>query len=428
MKKNFFKETFAFCAMLIMLLSFTNCNDNNASYSSNENAMALLSNSSKKITIQAVTYFTGEDTWAKVWEQVIKDYMDKNPNIIIDNDATPSPNDVIRTRITADLQSEIVPDITFYFNGIDAKQLVESGKVIAWDDEIKNDPEWSLNFLTVPIENSKFNGKLYALPYIGYYEGVFINKNLFDKNEIKIPTTWDELMKTCDTFNEKGIIPMAQSLKDPRYLWEVTTLSAGGPSSHLKENAYNPSWITALNAIKILYDRKAFPEDAENLTDDEAKSLFISEKAAMFINGSWAAGSLEKDKYEIIYLPVVPDGKGYSKDIVAGCGSGWYMNAEKNDENGGESLKFIKYMTSPEIMAKFAKAGGVPMIKIGNESKSLESKIGYEFLEKARSQSDSTDSYLSKEAFNAINDNIYKFLKDEIDAQKLLDDSKALNQ
>ena len=420
-KKNggiiLFKKIFIVFIVSVLILSFTGCNESNITDINTTNF------SDKKITIQAVTYFTGDDQWAKAWEYAINDYMSKNPGIKIENDATPSPNDAIRTRINADVQSGLVPDVLFYFNGVDAQPLVESGKVIAWNDELSKDPDWGSNFLTFPIKASNFNGKLYALPYIGYYEGLFINKDLFSKNNVKVPETWDELLEACDAFNEKEIIPMAQSLKDPRYLWELTTLSAGGPKSHLKENAYDPSWLVALNAIKTLYDRNAFPPDAQNLTDEQARSLFTSSdnKAAMFISGSWIAGSLEGNKYQMIYLPVVPDGFGSRKDIVAGCGSGWFMNSEKNEENGGESLKFIKYMTSPEIMSIFAEAGGVPMIR-------TKSQITHEYLLNASTKSNPIDSFLSKDAFNAINDNIYNFLTGETDAQKLLDDSKVLNE
>jgi len=412
------KKFFICFIISVLALSFASCDETN-------NTTANIANiSDKKITIQAVTYFTADDQWAKAWEQAINEYMVKNPNVKIDNDPTPSPNDAIRTRINADVQSGLVPDVLFYFNGIDAEPLIDSGKVMAWDDELANDSEWGSNFhLNSPIKASKINKKLYALPYIGYYEGLFINKHLFEIYNIAIPETWDELLSACDAFNEVGIIPMAQSLKDPRYLWELATLSAGGPNSHLEENAYDPSWLVALNAIKTLYDRHAFPSDAETLTDEQARSLFTSEKAAMFINGSWIANSLKENSYQIINFPVVPDGIGSKTDIVAGCGSGWFMNSEKNEENGGESLKFIKYLTSPEVMAIFAEVGGVPMIK--TESKS---KNGFDyFLNRATTKSNPIDSFLSKEAFNAINKNIYKFLIGEIDAQKLLNDSKALN-
>lgn len=412
-----------------MALSFLTCGETDDIVDTNINKTK--EQSDNKITIQAVTYFTGEDQWAKPWEQAIGEYMAKNPNVKIINDATPSANDAIRTRINADLQSGIVPDVLFYFSGIDAEPLIESGKVMEWEEELTNDSEWSSHFLlTSPIKASEFNGNLYALPYIGYYEGVFINKNLFSKYNIKIPETWDELLEACDIFNEKGVIPMAQSLKDPRYLWELATVSAGGPDSHLKENAYDPSWLTALNAIKTLYDRNAFPPNAEILTDEEAKALFTSNQAAMFISGSWTAGSLKGNKFGITYLPVVPDGIGNRKDIVAGCGSGWYMNSEKNEENGGESLKFIKYLTSPEVIALFAEVGGVPMIETESEieSSTTASRSGYDYLKNATTKSNPIDSFLSKEAFNAINDNIYRFLIGEIDAQKLLDDSKILNE
>ena len=43
-----------------------------------------------------------------------------------------------------------------------------------------------------PLENVQYQGKQYALPFIGYYEGMFYNKALFEQYGLEEPTTWEK--------------------------------------------------------------------------------------------------------------------------------------------------------------------------------------------------------------------------------------------
>lgn len=82
--------------------------------------------------------------------------------------------------------------------------------------------------MLVNLKAVAYEGKVYALPYIGYYEGLLVNKDLFKKFNVKIPTNFIELRKAVEVFNKNKITPIANSFVDPRYLLEYSILSAGG--------------------------------------------------------------------------------------------------------------------------------------------------------------------------------------------------------
>ena len=61
-----------------------------------------------------------------------------------------------------------------------------------------------------------YDGSVYALPGISWFEGIYYNKTMFEENEIELPATFDEYIEVCKKFQEKDIIPLAAGLKS----WE----------------------------------------------------------------------------------------------------------------------------------------------------------------------------------------------------------------
>ncbi|OAB36868.1 hypothetical protein PMSD_11220 [Paenibacillus macquariensis subsp. defensor] len=68
------------------------------------------------------------------------------------------------------------------------------------------------------------DGKLYALPGISWFEGVFYNKEIFDKLNLKPPTTFEEEVALHETLKKNGIKPQAMGAKS----WEPMMKSSMG--------------------------------------------------------------------------------------------------------------------------------------------------------------------------------------------------------
>ncbi|ADQ05840.1 extracellular solute-binding protein family 1 [Caldicellulosiruptor hydrothermalis 108] len=386
----------------------------------------------EKVKIRAVTYFTGADPWTNTWKEVIKDFMKKNPNVEIIDEATPTTNDAIRTKIKTDFASGNEPDVTFFFVGADAEPLLKSGKVFIWDNELKKDTKWSSNiyksalaFTTYNGPIKEYKGKVYAIPTIGFYEGLYVNVDLFKKYNLPLPTDWNKFIKAVNTFKSKGIIPIAGSILESYYLIETFILSAGGPQG--RNTPFHPSWEKGLNIIKDLYKMGAFPKDALTLQDSQAQALFADKKAAMMINGSWCVGGL-KDKVntKIMPVPVVPGGKAHPTDIIGGFGSGWYVSKDLNAKKNGWPVKFVKYITSPEVEAKFIAVGGVPAIKCKVPNVTPVAQSGYDMMAKANSVSMPIDAQILPEAFTKIRTDLAYVVTGKKTAKQLLAEAKKI--
>jgi raffinose/stachyose/melibiose transport system substrate-binding protein len=88
-----------------------------------------------------------------------------------------------------------------------------------------------------------YNGKVYEtnLGRVSY-SGIYYNKDLFEKNNVKVPTTWDELVAACEAFKKANIPCMTAGGKDgwPIFVGAYGLLAAEYPDqAALVEGLWN---------------------------------------------------------------------------------------------------------------------------------------------------------------------------------------------
>ncbi len=381
-------------------------------------------------TVRVVTFFAGSDQWAPVWKEVIADYEAANPGVTIVDESQPTSgaNDLFRTKIQSDIAANTPPDLMLFFNGADGDMAIDSEMFVDWTPYLAEDTEWSSHLKESPLKAGYADGIQYCLPYIGYFEGLFYNKALFDQYELAEPTSWENILACLDTFNENGIVPFATSMAKPTYLVELFLLSQVGAEG--QKNYFDPSWGSALEAIKELYDNNAFPPDAMTLTEDDIRVQFTDGKAAMMINGSWTiAGLRDNPDMRIIAMPTLPNGKGGEDSIISGFGSGWYMSKQAA-ERDNVTLDFLKYMTSPETMTRFIAVGGSPAVDCPvPEGISPLEISAVEMLNKATYMEPAADSQVVREAWLTVTEpGIQYIVEGQKTPAEILEEAKAINE
>lgn len=383
-----------------------------------------------KEDIRVVTYFAGSDAYAPVWKEVCADYMKDHPGITIVDESQPTSgsNDLFKTKVQADLAAGNPADLVLYYTGeAYTKTFEDSGLFVDFGDILKADPEWAGNFKESPLENVQYQGKQYALPFIGYYEGMFYNKALFEQYGLEEPTTWENIMKANEVFSQNDIVTLSMSLGMPYITTENFIMGASGKENH--RNYFDDSWGIAIDCIAELYQKGGLPKDTFTISEDDVRLLFSEGKAAMMINGSWCTESLQGNPdMRIISMPTLPGGTGGENCAIAGFSSGWHMTKAAN-ERSGETLKFLKYMTSPETMARFIAYGGSPAIVCDapeNSSELLKSAVT--MLEKAQYQDAALDSQVNHEAYETLNNGIQYVCEGQMTSAEVLKQAKQLNE
>ena len=350
--------------------------------------------------IRVVTFFAGSDQWAPVWKEVINEYMEEHPDVTIVDESQPTAgaNDLLRTKIHSEVAAKTPPDLMLYYNGAEGETMVDSELFVDFTTLMEADADWAGNLKPSAMAAGNKYGQQYCIPFIGYFEGLYYNKGLFDKFGLAEPTSWENILASVDTFNKNGIATFSTTLAKPNYLIELFILSQVGTEG--QKDYFGDSWAPALDAVKQLYEAGAFPPDAMTMSEDDIRLLFADEKAAMMINGSWLVSRLKgNENMRIIAMPTLPGGVGGANTVLSGFGSGWYMS-KKAAERDDATLEFLKYMTSPEVMTRFIAIGGSPAVtcNVPEGATSLE-ESAVKMLNTATFSAPAVDSQVSREAW-----------------------------
>ena len=330
------------------------------------------------LALNVTTTFAGEDGNAQNYKDAVAAF-EKETGVKV-NDSSATSNETFKTTVETDFQAGSEPDVLFFFNGADANSFIEEGKVVSIEDIRKEYPEYASNMNDDLIADSLVDGKKYAVPVNGFWEGLFCNTTVLEKAGVEVPGadyTWDAFIADCQKIKDAGYTPIAASLSEvPHYWWEYTIFNHTKTGTHLEvpasvEEGNGPGWVEAMGDVKELYEKDFFPENTLSAKDDETFSLFTSDKAAFLIDGSWKVGGIaaacqadaedpatldkEKlDKFTVTYVPT--KGERKATDLIGGLSMGYYITkkAWDNEETRDAAVKFVEHMTTDEMVAKFA--------------------------------------------------------------------------
>ena len=236
-------------------------------------------------------------------------FTERNPNITIDMSVV-NANDlstVSQTRLSAnDID---VLDIFGFANG--AQPYMKMVEPPNWQQLIDANLLMDLtgqgflaNYDTNTINDAgSYNGKVYAIN-LGrvIYSGIYYNKQLFEQNNIAVPTTWPELVAACETLKAAGVPCMTAGGADgwPIFVGAYGLLGAMYPDQAALVKGLWEGTITWNDAKSLemwtkmqIYARDMMEEGASGVAGDAAPGRFASGAVAMFPGGSWYAPSIE---------------------------------------------------------------------------------------------------------------------------------------
>lgn len=392
------KKIFALLLAIIMVTVFASCSGSPQTPTTSSSSSATSSSSSatssstatpeatdpapaesKPVELIVVTSYGGDDGNRQNYENAFKNFEAATGNTV--KDASGTSNEEWKTRIMADFETGAEPDILFFFTGVDANKIIEGNKVVSIDEIRAVYPDYASNMKDGMLPKSPVDGKQYAIPVNGYWEGLFVNKKVLADCGVEVPgpnTTWEQFMNDCQTIADKGYIPIAASLQEvPHYWFEFCVFNHTNVDTHTiipesATDAAGSAWAAGLNDIKDMYERGFFPQNTNTATDPETNVLMTDNKAAFMIDGSWKMGWFADnaeniDDFTVTYIPGTGERK--STDIIGGLSMGYYITrkAWDNPEKQAACIEFIKAMTTDEVVNSFG-ATAITALKNGTVS------------------------------------------------------------
>lgn len=215
------------------------------------------------------------------------------------------------------------------------------------------------------------DGHTYAFPRAGNDVVVlFYNKEIFEKNGVEVPTTFEEMMTVVEVLNANDVIPLSLFAKEK---WPCVALYDIFASRYdvegIKKLDSGESMVagtgyqSAAEELNNLVKAGLLPDGATNLNYDQAAALFYTEEAAMFLNGNWEiAASTEKlgEKLGYMLYPGV-DTANYesTKYAFSGGGSPSGFGVSANTEHEALAVEIASILAEKMAEARFIKRGNV---------------------------------------------------------------------
>ncbi|MDF2594554.1 MAG: extracellular solute-binding protein [Clostridia bacterium] len=364
---------------------------------------------SEKSTIQFISSWAAYDSKSVRLKNILKEFNERYPQIDIVNKSMAGEDFLFVLK--TDFASGNDPSVFGLWPGSDFRLLVEQGKVADLTELLKQNPEWYDQFRKATWDYVTVDDRVYGLPLEIIYEGLFINKDLFNTYRVKIPTNFDELLEAVRIFRENDIIPIAyNATPEGSYIYQNIVMKLGGKTDvehpFDEKGEIKSCYIEGMNYMKRLYDAGAFPEQTFFLDDKKRNDLFLDKKAAMIVQGSWFIGDnalgAEDSTVDIIPFPMIEGGKADKSSIIYGCGNGIFHMSQKawEDEEIKEAcILLLKELTSPKTAALFSEGSGlISNINLPKElhNTTVMSRKGEELVAGAKELVGPVDSFIDR--------------------------------
>ncbi len=290
--------------------------------------------------------------WNK--EETVKPFLDlveaKLPNIDLEFNfvSIDSFNGTLETQLQAGEGPDILP------SG-ESEAHVKAGYLVDLSNE-----DFIKNYSTASLDSISVDGKVYGVPGISWFEGVFYNKEIFEANGIEAPKTFDEMMEVHKKLTDLGIKPQAWGAKS----WEPFAKSPLGLSivDYLQteegkgfdatirtgEGKFAGSQLkTTIEKWLTYFNEGYITKDMLQVDYDTALKEFATGNAAMWESGPWAVNAIKETNPDLKFdmMPFVGTSEG-NEYLIGGPGVTFGVNA--NSEHQKEAMEVIKLMATPE--------------------------------------------------------------------------------
>ena len=172
------------------------------------------------------------------------------------------------------------------------------GQAVNMEDALKNylGDDYADKLNEASLASMTVNGELKALGVGTVYAGnLWINQDLFDKYNVKVPTNFEEWKQACETFEANGIIGFVQGAGQGAFNMDTYHAICDNIEPGLFTKATrgeaewtDPVFVQALDLWKKLFDEGIMQDGALGIQQyPEANNMFLSGQAAMVMMGSW---------------------------------------------------------------------------------------------------------------------------------------------
>ena len=371
---------------------------------------------------------------------VLAAWDEAHPDITLNQNVL--ANAEYKTQIATLAAAGDLPDV-FLLQGMNTKDWAKPGLVYDLTDAIKASPyynDYVQNYFTPFTDGDSIYG--YPVLTGGTCTVVIYDKAMWkDAGFDAFPTTWEDVEKASEYFNEQGITTVAfgnggkwQANSDflstlgNRYTgpdWFLSLINKGGAAFT------DEAFVKALTEMQHLFtETSIFNEDFNAVTNEDAREYYISGDAAAFIGGNWDESYIwatlkesDEEKWNNMGFAVLPQPADAteaptSQNIGLGYAVAISSKVAEDPDKLAAAIDLAQEITGPAFASYVAEnyaLGG--LTKVGDVDLSSFDQITQDFYNYSYVDTEPCeiyDSYITNAVWDVLNTDLQTMMNGEM--------------
>lgn len=312
------------------------------------------------ITISIISRYGSDAPDEAFFRQQVDQYNAMDNGVTVESDTITTETEYYE-KVRTSFASGDTPNIFLEYGGSRTIDYVESDAIIDMQPYFDEDPDWYNSFFPSMFGDLTYDEYpgIWGVPYKAYTVSLYYNKEIFEKNNLTPPESWDDLMNVCQKLTDAGVKPFQFGDSDPwrfgHLLNNMVYRGLGTDAAYkLADRSLgydSPEMIDIFQKMIDMIDKGYLGTDLLSTDYNTEKSVFASGDSAMFLGGSWYIAEIEGtefyDKVGVVSFPYLDE--KYKDQAQGGASDMWFISKlGKSEEEIQASVDFIKWLTSQE--------------------------------------------------------------------------------
>jgi sn-glycerol 3-phosphate transport system substrate-binding protein len=295
----------------------------------------------------------------EVVDGIVAKFEEANPDIKVN--AIYSGNyDDTRVRALSALASGEPAQLAVMFS-IDAYDLIEQEKIVAFEDIEGVDQGWLDSFYPALMANGRIEGKTWGIPFQRSTIVAYYNKDMFRAAGLDPeapPASWDEMVSMGKALTKDGTYGlMIPSTGYPYWMFQALAIQNGKElmsGDGLETYFDDPAVVETLEFWKSLStEHGIMPEGTVEW--GTLRQAFLEGQTAMMWHSTGNLTAVKNEAKFDFGVSVLPANERPGSPTGGG---NFYVFEDTTDEERAAALKLIAFMTAPEQAAEWSIATG----------------------------------------------------------------------
>ena len=376
-------------------------------------------------------------------------WQEAHPDITLNENVL--ANAEYKTQIATLAAADNLPDV-FLLQGMNTIAWADQGLVMDLTDTIKASPYYD-QYNQAYFTPFTVGDKIYGFPALtgGTCTVVIYDKQMWkDAGFDTFPSTWEDVEKASEYFNEQGIKTIAfgnggqwqanscfLSTLGNRYTgpdWFSSLIAKDGAAFT------DDTFVAALKETQHLFNEtKIFNEDFNAVTNEDAREYYISGDAAAFIGGNWDesyiwASLQDTDKFDQMGFAVLPQPADAteapnSQNIGLGYAIAINPKVAEDPDKLAAAIDLAQELTGPAFASYVAEnyaLGG--LTKVDDVDLSGFDQITQDFYNWSYVDTDTCeiyDSYIDSAVWSVLNTDLQTMMNGEMSPEDVAANAQA---